>query len=133
MQLDHDTSARKPESRPDPSARLSLDRRGVAPDDSEVRGPAGALLDEVDRCVAASLVAGRLPPRTLHVSNLLGKVMLARSEASRVAPRSAAAARLTIAEQSLRAVLEQCHVRKSHRLEWIIIALIALDIVVALV
>ena len=92
-----------------------------------------ALLDEVDHWVTASLVAGRLSQSSLPVRRLLGQVVRARLAASRGPQPMFAAGRLTIAEQSLRAALEQCQTTKSHLLEWLIIALIALDIVIAVV
>lgn len=119
--------------RPAPRAlpRLPAERArdGVRADDVE------RLLAEARACVGATLAAGRVPLRSGRPAELLGRVLQARLDACARSDDPAmaeAAGRLAVAEQSLRAVLDRWHNRRSHALEWAIILLIAADIAKAM-
>ena len=113
------------------SAALVLHRLEPPPRDC---ARVDALLAEAETWVSTTLARGRPPHGSAGPTRLLGRILEARLQATRLIddPGTAATvARLAVAEQSLRAVLDQRHARRSHALEWVIIALIALDIVVA--
>jgi hypothetical protein len=90
------------------------------------------LLVAVEHQIAATLAHGGVPRRLGTPSRLLGAVLAARLAAADDSENAGRDRRLAAAETAMRALLDQAHARRSHLLEWLIVALIALDIAIHL-